>query len=90
MPDASPKREHVRPKGRAHKEKSGSSPKTMLRFKSAPRKSPFYKKKSAMKTEKLMDKYAQLQRTGKLDGFLRKRREKRASKGQKYLPKKVT
>lgn len=82
------------------------SPKTMLRVKSAPRKSPFYKKKckyrhheknshsprrttAAMKTEKLMDKYAQLQRTGKLDGFLRKRREKRASKGQKYLPKKV-
>jgi hypothetical protein len=50
-------------------------------------KSPFYKKKSTLKLERLLEQYSKLQQSGKIDAFMKKRRGKVAKKGRKYVPK---
>jgi len=47
----------------------------------------FHKKRAVRKVEELMKKYAELQEKGKVDSFLRKRRERASRKEQKYMPK---
>ena len=39
------------------------------------------------KVEALMKKYVELQQNGKVESFLRKRRERASRKKQKYMPK---
>ncbi|XP_062074204.1 uncharacterized protein LOC133778333 isoform X1 [Humulus lupulus] len=49
-------------------------------------KKPFYLKKSDVRKQRLLEKYEQLQGSGKLEAYIEKRRKKNAAKDQRYMP----
>lgn len=49
-------------------------------------KQPFYLSKSALRQQRLIEKYEDLKASGKLDAFIEKRRRKNAAKDHRYMP----
>uniref|UniRef100_A0A2N9GW47 rRNA biogenesis protein RRP36 n=1 Tax=Fagus sylvatica TaxID=28930 RepID=A0A2N9GW47_FAGSY len=49
-------------------------------------KQPFYLSKSAIRQQRLIEKYENLKASGKLDAFIEKRRKKNAAKDHRYMP----
>ncbi|KAL6124658.1 hypothetical protein ACLB2K_077170 [Fragaria x ananassa] len=49
-------------------------------------KQPFFIKKSDIRKKRLIEKYKNLEGSGKLDNFLEQRRKKNASKDHRYMP----
>ncbi|KAG2677384.1 hypothetical protein I3843_12G097400 [Carya illinoinensis] len=49
-------------------------------------KQPFYLSKSALRKQRLVEKYEDLKASGKLDAFIEKRRRKNAAKDHRYMP----
>ncbi|XP_059462966.1 uncharacterized protein LOC132191867 [Corylus avellana] len=49
-------------------------------------KQPFYLSKSALRQQRLIEKYENLKASGKLDAFIEKRRRKNAAKDHRYIP----
>lgn len=49
-------------------------------------KQPFYLSKSALRKQRLMEKYEELKASGKLDAFIEKRRRNNAAKDKRYMP----
>ena len=51
------------------------------------KKTHFFKKKSSVKIESLLGKYAELTKSGKLDSFLSKQRVRKSQKLRRFMPR---